>query len=82
MSKVLKPLPAHNGLLLSGWYKGKRLPRRDEVFDNLRWLNVPLNVSPGKHTLRIVMIDPEIVVEQIVVNPDNNHYSYFGAKEK
>lgn len=82
VSKVLKPQPAHNGLLLSGWYKGKRLPRRDEVFDNLRWLNVPLNVSPGKHTLRIVMIDPEIVVEQIVVNPDNNHYSYFGAKEK
>ena len=82
VSKVLKPLPAPNGLLLSGWYKGKRLPRRDEVFDNLRWLNVPLNVSPGKHTLRIVMIDPEIVVEQIVVNPDNNHYSYFGAKEK
>lgn len=82
VSKVLKPLPAPNRLLLSGWYKGKRLPRRDEVFDNLRWLNVPLNVSPGKHTLRIVMIDPEIVVEQIVVNPDNNHYSYFGAKEK
>ena len=25
------------------------------------------------------MIDPEIVVEQIVVNPDNNRYSYFGA---
>jgi hypothetical protein len=24
------------------------------------------------------MIDPEIVVEQIVVNPDNNNYSYFG----
>ena len=23
-------------------------------------------------------IDPEIVVEQIVVNPDNNRYSYFG----
>ena len=82
VSKVVKPLPAPTRLLLSGWYKGKRLPRRDEVFDNLRWLNVPLNVSPGKHTLRIVMIDPEIVVEQIVVNPDNNHYSYFGAKEK
>ena len=78
VSKVLKPLPAPNGLLLSGWYKGKRLPRRDEVFDNLRWLGIPLNVSPGKHTLRIVMIDPEIVVEQIVVNPDNSHYSYFG----
>jgi hypothetical protein len=24
------------------------------------------------------MIDPEITVEQIVINPDNNHYSYFG----
>jgi hypothetical protein len=24
------------------------------------------------------MIDPEVVVEQIVVNPDNTHYSYFG----
>ena len=81
VSKVLKPLPAPNGLLLSGWYKGKRLPRRDEVFDNLRWLGVPLNASPGKHTLRIVMIDPEIVVEQIVVNPDNSHYSYFGNKQ-
>jgi hypothetical protein len=27
------------------------------------------------------MIDPEIVIEQIVVNPDNSHYSYFGAQE-
>ena len=25
------------------------------------------------------MIDPEIVIETIVVNPDNNRYSYFGA---
>lgn len=24
------------------------------------------------------MIDPEIVVEQIVVNPDNSRYSSFG----
>ena len=27
-------------------------------------------------------IDPEIVVEQIVVNPDNSHYSYFGTSWK
>lgn len=27
---------------------------------------------------RFVMIVPEIVVEQIVVNPDNSRYSYFG----
>lgn len=79
-SKIHKPLPPHNNLLLSGWMNGKRLPRRDEVFDNMRWLDVKLNAAPGKHTLRLVMIDPEIVVEQIVVNPDNTHYSYFGKK--
>jgi len=78
VSKVLKPLPAPNQLLLSGWLNGRRLPRRDEVFDNLRWLSVTTDVAPGHHTLRLHMIDPEIVVEQIVVNPDNNHYSYFG----
>ena len=82
VSKVLKPLPAPNGLLLSGWWNGKRLPRRDEVFDNLRWLNVKFNTTPGKHKMRIVMVDPEVVVEQIVVNPDNSRYSYFGASEK
>lgn len=78
-SKVHKPLPPHNNLLLGGWMNGRRLPRRDEVFDNMRWLDVNLNTTPGKHTLRIIMIDPEIVVEQIVVNPDNSCYSYFGV---
>lgn len=77
VSKVLKPLPKADKLLLSGWYEGHKLPRRDEVFDNLRWLSVSFDVAPGKHTLRLVMIDPEIVIEQIVINPDNNHYSYF-----
>ena len=27
-----------------------------------------------------ILLDPEIVVEQIVVNPDNTRYSYFGAE--
>ena len=80
-SKVLKPLPQTNRLALSGFWSGCRLPRRDEVFDNMRWLEVAFDGIPeGKHTLKIVMIDPEIVVEQIVVNPDDGHYSYFGAK--
>lgn len=79
-SKVLKPLPPHNNLLLSGWKDGRKQLRRDEVFDNMRWLEVKLNASPGRHTLKLIMIDPEIVVEQIVVNPDNQRYSYFGAK--
>ena len=78
-SKVLKPLPPHNNLLLSGWKNGRKMLRRDEVFDNIRWLEVNFqDVAPGKHTLKLIMIDPEIVIEQIVVNPDNNHYSYFG----
>lgn len=80
VSKVLKPLPPSGKLLLSGWFEGRRLPRRTEVFDNLRWLTIHCDVAPGKHTLRLFMVDPEIVLEQIVVNPDNNHYSYFGAK--
>jgi hypothetical protein len=78
VSKVLKPLPNADKLLLSGWSNGHKMPRRDEVFDNIRWLSVKFDVTPGKHTLKLIMIDPEITVEQIVVNPDNNHYSYFG----
>ena len=80
-SKKLKPLPPHNNLLLSGWKNGRRMLRRDEVFDNIRWLEVNFgNVSAGKHKLKLIMIDPEIVVESIVVNPDNNRYSYFGKR--
>lgn len=80
VSKVLKPLPPRSRLSLSGFVNGHQLPRRDEVFDNLRWLDATFSVDPGKHTLRLIMIDPEIVIEQIVVNPDNEHYSYFGAQ--
>ena len=79
-SKKLKPLPPHNNLQLSGWKNGRKMLRRDEVFDNLRWLEVKFpDATPGKHRLKLIMIDPEIVIEQIVVNPDNNRYSYFGA---
>lgn len=76
-SKVLKPLPPLNkNISLIG--VGKL--RRNEVFDNIRWLDVELDVKePGIHTLKVFMIDPEIVLERIVVNPDNNHPSYFGA---
>ena len=79
VSKVLKPLPKCSSLSLSGNVNGRQLLRRDEVFDNLRWLDASFKTTPGKHTLKVIMIDPEIVVEQIVVNPDNNRYSYFGA---
>ncbi len=78
VSKVLKPLPPRSRLALSGFVNGRQLPRRDEVFDNLRWLDATFTTTPDLHTLKLIMIDPEIVVEQIVINPDNNHYSYFG----
>lgn len=76
-SKVLKPLPPLNeNIALVG--TGKL--RRSEIFDNLRWLDVQLDVAAiGFHTLKVFMIDPEVVLERIVVNPDNNHPSYFGA---
>ena len=76
VSKVLRPLPMRSRLALSGFVNGRQLPRRDEVFDNLRWLDASFDAAPGPHKLRIIMVDPEIVVEQIVVNPDNEHYSY------
>ena len=79
-SKVLRPLPSYTKLSLSGWWNGRKLPRRDEVFDNIRWIPVTFATTAGRHTLRVIMVDPEIVLQQIVVNPDNNHYSYFGNK--
>ncbi|WP_071146070.1 glycosyl hydrolase 115 family protein [Bacteroides ihuae] len=76
-SKVLKPLPPLNKeIALVG--TGKL--RRNEIFDNIRWLDVQLDVAaPGFHTLKVFMIDPELVLERIVVNPDNDHLSYFGV---
>ena len=80
VSKVLKPLPPRNHLSLGGYVDGAQQPRRTEVFDNLRWLETTFQTTPGLHTLKLIMVDPEIVVEQLVVNPDNNHYSYFGSQ--
>ena len=81
-SKVLSPLPPRSRLALSGFWKGHQLQRRDEVFDNMRWLDTTFEgVSAGCHTVKLIMIDPEIVVEQIVVNPDNSHYSYFANSQ-
>jgi len=76
-STVLKPYPPLNrniALIGAGQF------RRNEIFDNMRWLDFEMDVKEsGIHTLKIIMIDPEIVVEKIVVNPDNIHPSYFGA---
>lgn len=78
-SKKLKPLPAPGTLALNGH---GRL-RRNEIFDNLRWLDATFEVATtGQHTLKIIMVDPEVVLERIIVNPDDKHYSYFGAPSR
>lgn len=78
-SKKLKALPPRGKMALNGY--GKNM--RNEVFDNLRWLDVTFPVeNSGKHSFSITMIDPEIVVERIVVDPDNSRYSYFGPPER
>lgn len=82
VSKSLKPLPSPARLSLNGWVDGRQLPRRNEVFDNMRWLDVAFDAAPGRHKLRVVMIDPEVVLQQIVVNPDDGNYSYFGSKKR
>lgn len=74
-SKVLSPLPPIAKMTLNGYGR----PMRNEIFDNIRWLDVCLPLTDsGQHTLKIIMIDPEIVVERIVLNPDDQKYSYFG----
>ncbi|MDH6390739.1 hypothetical protein M2480_001721 [Parabacteroides sp. PFB2-12] len=76
MSKVLQPLPKPNKEIA---FIGTGQHRRNEVFDNLRWLDAEVEVkTPGIHTLKIYMVDPEIVLENIIVNPDNKYPSYFG----
>ena len=77
-SKVLKPLPRPaNDIYLSG----TRQRMRSEIFDNLRWLSIDLDIpTEGNHTVKVVMIDPEIVVEKLIVNPDNEHPSYHGKE--
>lgn len=73
-SQVLKPLPARKNYSLTSY---DRL-FRDEVFDNLRWLDVDFDFSvSGIHTLKVWMVDPEIVLEKIIVGPDGR-YSYSG----
>lgn len=77
-SNVLKPLPVPaRDIYLSGF----RQPMRSEIFDNLRWLSIDLDIpSAGPQTIKVVMIDPEIVVEKLVFDPDNEHPSYHGKE--
>ena len=77
-SKVLKPLPRPASDI---YLSGSRQRMRSEIFDNLRWLSIDFDIpTAGIHTVKVVMIDPEIVVEKLVINPDNEHPSYHGKE--
>ena len=77
-SKMLKPLPRPASDI---YLSGSRQRMRSEVFDNLRWLSIDFDIpTAGYHTVKVVMIDPEIVVEKLVINPDNEHPSYHGKE--
>lgn len=76
-SPNLKPLPKQDKTIK---LTGSKQLRRNEVFDNLRMLTTKLHVKEaGMHRLKLYMIDPEIVLEQLVLYPDNRYPSYFGA---
>lgn len=77
MNPLMKaPAPKDFGLYLTG--RGARL--RTEVFDNIRWLSVSLPLGDvAVHNVKLFLVDPEVVVEQLNINPDEAHPSYFGA---
>lgn len=78
-SLVLKPLPRANrkfGIIAGNGFC------RNGLYDAVRWLDSKLRIQqPGMHRLRVYMVDPEVVLERIIVNPDNNHPSYMGKPE-
>lgn len=78
-SQVLSPMPRADRSF--GIIKGNGFCRNG-LYDAVRWLNTTLSVStPGMHKLHVYMVDPEVVLERIIVNPDNEHPSYMGAGE-
>ena len=56
----------------------KRL--NNEVFENVRKVRVTHEVkTAGRHTFRVVMVDPVVAVERIVFFPERVRRSYLGA---
>lgn len=96
-SKKLKPLPRPGNMALNGagkhmrneifdnirWLDATFPIAKESLTANHKSVKDATSVEDiSKHTLKVIMIDPEIVVETIVINPDDSKYSYFGPPEK
>lgn len=59
----------------NGWVNWDQM-----VIENYRKMRTSLNISEGKHILKIYMVDPAIVVEKIIVSSNSVLPTYFGPK--
>jgi hypothetical protein len=50
--------------------------------NNARVMHFQQNVeTPGKHTLKVIMVDPTVVVQKIIIHDTKLPYSFFGPPE-
>lgn len=79
-ARHMKALPEIDRKLI---IRAKGEERRSDVFDNIRWIDTSMgNIPAGMHKVKVYMVDPEIVLETLLINPDNSRYSYWGAPAK
>lgn len=61
-------------------FLGRQFDENDR--NNARVLHFEQNVDlPGRHTLKITMVDPTVVVQKIIIHDTDLPYSYFGPPE-
>jgi hypothetical protein len=54
----------------------------ENVRNNTRIMRFQQNVeTPGRHTLKIIMVDPTVVVQKIIIHDTELPYSFFGPPE-
>ncbi len=73
-------MPFHRPHYKSEDFLGRNF--NENTRNNTRVLHFKQTVStPGKHTLKIIMVDPTVVVMKIVIHDEPLPPSYFGPPE-